>query len=1079
MILTCPFFRSVHLEHDWIDESAIRGYRITAGVRAVLNRILEGLGIGHELAFTITGPYGSGKSAFALFLIQLLSRGTQSLSYALLKATDPVLAERVLPLLKVPFFPIPLTLRRAPLSQMVLEGLQRGLARLGGSDLGKPHSTADGRMVLEGFETLQTRAAEAGYGGVILVLDELGKALEYAARHPGEDIYLLQELAEFAVRAEHPLLIVGILHQAFEQYGEHLELFARREWAKVQGRFSDIAFLEPPEEQVRLVASAVASLGLEMKTEQARVACLLVGGGFTLPGLGEEDLADLAARAYPLHTTVLLALPYLFRRLAQNERSIFAYLFSGEPFGLQDLLRRGERVVRLSHLFDYFMTNLTGALSQNTFARRLLEVADALERSPDLSPLEAEILKTVGLINLLGEVSPLQSKGSLISLAVSDTPADPEIEAALVRLRERSLLVFRRFDGTYRVWEGSDIDLEARLEVARPRVRDYPLSKVLSRYLSYRPLVARRHSYENGALRFFEVRYLDAPVSAKAMKPQGGADGVVACCLPASPLHAERFLEWARSQEIAGQKHLMLVLPQEIRRLREVAHELAAVHWVWENTPELRDDRVARRELAERTAALERVVAETVGYLMDPNPEPKGAGALWIYGGEVREVRSPREVSSLLSEVMDRLYPLTPRLHNELINRRILSSAAAAARRTLIERMFTQGEKPFLGMEGYPPERSIYESVLMATRLHREEDGVWTFAPPSGDDPRGLRPVWEQMECMIFGALNEPYPVDRLFKQLSLPPYGVMSGVLPVLLAAFLQAYSDETSLYREGTFLPEPGVADFELLMRRPELFAVAGHRLQGERAAVVARLSKSLEVKSATVPVVRALIRMVRSLPDAAWRTRQLPAEALKLREAFEQARSPERLLFVDLPLALGEAPFNEEPPNEEWRIARFFDKLNQAIQAWAAFQPNRIQMARDILLTACGLPKGEAGWRELRRQAKELEGKAVHARLVPLINRLNSLGEESNVLESVLALVAGKPPKSWSDADFERFPVQAEALGTFFREATHLLGVLTSEEEAQSIKMAELICHLLEKEKIPSHVVRATLVRLLREL
>ena len=37
-------------------------------------------------------------------------------------------------------------------------------------------------------------------------------------------------------------------------------------------------------------------------------------------------------------------------------------------------------------------------------------------------------------------------------------------------------------------------------------------------------------------------------------------------------------------------------------------------------------------------------------------------------------------------------------------------------------------------------------------------------------------------------------------------------------------ARSDEATIYREGTFIPEPGIADWEALLRRPELFAVAG---------------------------------------------------------------------------------------------------------------------------------------------------------------------------------------------------------------------------------------------------------------
>lgn len=67
-------------------------------------------------------------------------------------------------------------------------------------------------------------------------------------------------------------------------------------------------------------------------------------------------------------------------------------------------------------------------------------------------------------------------------------------------------------------------------------------------------------------------------------------------------------------------------------------------------------------------------------------------------------------------------------------------------------------------------------------------------------------------------------------------------------------AHPNETTLYKEGTFLPEPHIADFEILMRRPELFAVTGSQIAGARALVIERLAKGLKVDPATVPVVRA---------------------------------------------------------------------------------------------------------------------------------------------------------------------------------------------------------------------------------
>lgn len=1088
------FFRSIRLERDYADTEALEGYTVTPQVRQVLARLEEGMRPdGTERAFTLTGPYGSGKSAFALFLARLLEAPNERTNRGvkLLRESDRPQAERFAEVLPGGLVPVVLTLRRAPLAVALLEGLlaaarkfpsapAKALAKALEADLAA--EAADTRRLLGHVEALRELAVRGRrQQGILLILDELGKALEYAARHPGEDIYLLQELAETASRSgEQPFVVIGVLHQAFEQYGEHLDLSARKEWAKVQGRYSDIAFLEPPEQQMRLVAQATASLGLPDPEGPARlrgIAQALCDAGYAPRGMKPEEFMALAGQTFPLHPAVLVALPYLFRRFAQNERSLFAYLLSHEPFGLQDFLgRESEGLLRLSDLFDYFMANLGGSLVRQTLARRWLEVVDVLERSPDLALPQVQVVKTVGLLGILGDVSPLSASRELIGLAVADA-TDGGVNGMLEGLRARSLLTYRLYNDTYRVWEGSDVDLEAELETGRRKTQGQGLADSLQRFLPNRPLVARRHSHETGALRFFEVRYLDNS-GAGAIVPGEGADGVLVCCLPETLEQTETFARWARGLGGPKAAHLVVVLPRQIGVLRESAAELRALRWVWDNTPSLRDDRVARKELAERISQVEQALTGAVGVLLDPRPEPQGSSAQWFYQGEAQEVPSPRAAAQLLSQVMDGLYPQVPRVRNELINRRSLSSAAAAARRNLIERMLTWPAEPLLGMEGYPPERSMYESVLLATGLHRLEGDLWRFGEPPQDDPRNLRAAWGLINERVFGALEAPYPVNRLFRELSAPPLGVMPGVQPVLLAAFLLAHADETSLYREGVFVPEPAPADFEVLLRRPELFSVAGGRIAGERKAVVERLAAGLKTRPALVPVVRALVRMVRSVPESAWRTRQLPEEVLELREAFDRAKAPELLLFSDIPRALGEKPFSDQEPKSPKRVETFFQKLNAALQTWGAFAPGQVERARDTLLTACQLPTGEKGWASLREQAKRLSGKPIHASLVPFINRLNAPGEERVVLEGVLALVATRPPKSWADADVERFPSQAEVIGERFVQAVQLLGVLTPEEEAESEKLVEKIRKSLDP-GLPPHVLRAALAKLLQDV
>src|ERR1035438_595237 len=74
LITVAPrYARSINIERDSRSVAALDGYIVTATARRTLGRISAALG--NELgqrAWTITGSYGSGKSAFALFLANLL-----------------------------------------------------------------------------------------------------------------------------------------------------------------------------------------------------------------------------------------------------------------------------------------------------------------------------------------------------------------------------------------------------------------------------------------------------------------------------------------------------------------------------------------------------------------------------------------------------------------------------------------------------------------------------------------------------------------------------------------------------------------------------------------------------------------------------------------------------------------------------------------------------------------------------------------------------------------------------------------------------------------------------------------------
>jgi len=1065
------FRRSANLENDYRSSSQNGEYILTPTALESLRRLMEGLAAGSaSRAWTITGPYGVGKSSFAVFLTRILcSRDTSGArARELIRHKDPELAVALTDLSlglrgKKGFLPILVTARRISAPLCIAEGIaaaltaepSKGLKTLGRKVKASVNGGANGnsldtKRVISALESASVAARSEGYKGVLLIIDELGKLFEYAARYPQRgDVYVLQEIGEYAARSKvFPTMVVGLLHQSFEEYGHLLDIGTRREWSKIQGRFADIPLLEPADQVMRMVAEAIhrkesAPPPRELKTNIERVVIAATKSGATPPGMPVEEFKKAAMASYPLHPLALVAIPYIFRRFGQNERSLFSYLSSGEPFGFQEFVKtrpmsaQTPHFVRLADLFDYFSNNFGLGLYRQPQAIRWMEAADVLERKDELGKTHQEVVKTIGVLNALGQFSHLSASAGMISCAVQDTVNPTKLlQEVLTDLEDASVLTHRSYNNSYRIWEGSDVDLEERIAEGKRRTGQRGgLADGVRQYMPSRPIVARRHSFATGALRVFDVVYVDSLVSLEeALNTKAVTDGKIVVCLSESGSLAEEFQERAKKLNIV--EDLLIAIPQQIGGLRGVVTELAALRWVWENTPELRDDRVARREVSLRITEAEQLLLRDLSGLVDPRPEPVGSGCLWFHAGTQQQVATRADVSQLLSDVFDRVFQKSPKIRNELIVRRTLSAAGAAARRNLIEAMLHSGTKRVLGIEGYPPERSIYESVLRLTGIHEEQkDGSWRFSAPSKGSAHNLLPCWKFLNDFVFNRQPEPIPLNDLFRELSAPPWGVLDGLHPILLCAFMMVYPNETTLYREQAFVAEPGIADFELILRRPELFSIAGCRVTGSRASVVKRIAEGLRVEAATVPVVRALFRIAKALPEFAWNTRHLPSVTVALRDAFNSARSPERFLFVEVPTALGLAPFSTTLPKAA-EIEGFFQALNQALQEWSAALPRAVDNAREMLLDASGAPKGDRGWEVLRQQALRLENIVTEPQLLAFIRRVIQASAGRSGVESVCALIASRPPVSWTDLDVERFPDAVRSVGNLFQDALRSL-------------------------------------------
>lgn len=1099
--------RSIQVETDIKNQQLADSYVLTAQSRSCLSRILHRVNDhSYGRSWTLTGPYGSGKSFFSLFLMNLASPELPGNKHAVeqLSSVDPILSDQISRDLNLAqssgLFAVAVTGFRASIQECLKQGFLRAIRHSGETAkfsslvpaLEMWSANTDSRSVVQWMQNFLAvvTSEPIKYSGVVLVFDEMGKPLEYAAAHPEEiDVFLLQEIAEFANRSgERPFIFIGILHQAFERYATVLDQTTKREWAKVQGRFEDISFQEPYAQQTRLLARAIESANPEsvnaLVPNHKIIAADSVAAGWCPTLMSHEEFLSICQTSYPFHPSSLVVLPPIFKRLAQNERSIFAFLASYEPFGFQEFLKSHTTpaFLRLPDLFDYLVANFQSRMYASNRARALTETLERLASTSGLSDLEIEIVKTIGLMSWLSEVSTIQPTDSLIiSALLTDQHTSSAIRTSLDQLKKLSIIVFRRHNRTYAIWQGSDVDLDERMEQAERQVSGaFGLADAVQQYLPPRPLIARRHSYQTGTLRFFEVRYIDhTSYHDVDLNPRQGTGGLVLLCLAANQGEINALVHWAESERFATADGVLVGITKRTSHLSELLYDLRCYHWVEENTPELRDDKVAQKELFTRINSLETMVKSELDQSVGLHSLADNSGCIWKYKSKDLDVDTNEGISQILSKICDKRYQSSPIIRNELINRRLLSSQSAAARRNLIEAMITKAATEQLGIEGYPPERSIYESVLVRGRLHRQnKQNLWTITEPDELDPLKFQPAFRIMNEFVFTDPPQPRPITDLYRQLNDAPFGITEGVLSVLLCVFLLAHQDEVTLYREGTLLAEPGVPDWEVLLRRPDLYSIAGCRVTGTRAAIVERIARGLKTSPMVMPIVRELVRQLNSLPDYAWKTNQISPEAIELRRSFEMVRSPEQLLFVDIPNALGLQPITGNGLDNR-AFEEFFNRLNRHLAELAAATPRRREWARDTFLQACELEAQAEGWETFIRVAREMNGHVIGSNLAQLIKRAAEAADSTAALESVLALIANRPIRVWTDFDVDRFPMLAQSMGRLFlaERNGYLPGLaLTKEEKARSEQLAESIQVQLNHIEEDPRVLQAALQRLI---
>ena len=534
-LLTVPsrFARSVNVERDVTQTEPLEGYVVTARALDVAERIATTASQSSAGgAWSITGPYGSGKSALAVLIDGAFGPAgrVRKRTLDLIGEVSPEVAaaideaHRRHGTSESGFNRAVATASREPVSATILRALHSGVLRrfgkmpgvrmfpaartlsvaLSEAASGDPRRTGPSPSAL--LEVAHCLAANAP---LLVVVDEFGKNLEAVAQSNDSDPYLLQQLAEAGQGAGAPIFTLTLQHLSFEDYFLNADGPQQREWAKVQGRFEDIPYVDSPEQTRSLIGTVFKITEPDLRSRVDRWATQAADAASRL---GIADLAEPAvvAACYPLHPLTAAVLPELCSRYGQNERTLFSFLTGPDRAGVPSVLActpleaSGDLpVIGLPEVYDYFVdggvigrtgrgdSRAAGPRSRPGFETRTVSrIVRATWQRPSPSSIWCPSRARCGL--------PV-TWWSWCHRARRKT---------LAELQSLGLVTYRRFADEYRLWQGSDVDLRRLLDHALEQISHLRLVDILKSVGDPSPVVAARHSARHDILRIFSRRYV-------------------------------------------------------------------------------------------------------------------------------------------------------------------------------------------------------------------------------------------------------------------------------------------------------------------------------------------------------------------------------------------------------------------------------------------------------------------------------------------------------------------------------------------------------------------------------------------
>lgn len=975
-------------------------YIPTSNAENIFNQIAYSFASTKQHAFNIVGAYGSGKSSFLLAFERTINK-------------------------KKDYFPSTINYfqKFEGFDFLPIVGEYESLEKVFIKTFSLPENSKR-KDILTAIANID-RELQKQNKGLVILIDEFGKFLEYAAKNnPEREIYFIQELAEFVCDDKKNIILISTLHQGLGAYSYELTQAQRSEWRKVEGRLKELTFNEPIEQLLDLASKHLAQS--YPKTKQPDNFSVLFE---TIKTANKRLLRDkfsekFAKSLYPFDILTATVLTQALQRYGQNERSLFSFLNSDDYLGIQDFKKSGLPYFNLGHLYDYLYHNFYSFLNTkyNPDYLQWISIKNSIEQIEgdilfeDFGKEIIELVKTIGLLNIFASVSAKIDSDFL--LRYLELSSNTNISYDLIKKLEQSKRIrFSKHSQRYILFEGTDVDFEKEIQKSRSEIDpNFDIVKALNDYFDFPYISAKQVLLQRGTPRIFAFQISEVPLIS--LEPQGEKDGFINLIFSLH-LTENEIIEQSEKCDNA----VLFGLFTNTEKIREAIIEIEAIK---KARIEHHDDEIARREFTN----LENQQIELLNKYVLENLNVKNENITWIFKGKKLEILSIKQFNRELSNICNEIYHQTPIYWNEMINVTELSSAMILARKNLISQLVENYHKEELGFDktSFLPEKTIYLSLIAETGVHRKENDTFILDSPKDDSFLAL---WQAGQDFLNLSKSNQKNLSLLVDILLQKPFKLKKGFVEFWLPIFLFTKRNDFALYEDGIYKPDVSADDFDIMVKYIERFEIKAFDVEGVKLDIFnsyRSLINKTDSKNPTnetfIETIKPFLTFFNGLDNYTKKTSKLPKHTLHFRKAIESVKDPEKAFFEDFPQALGFSLI--ELKNSPDGLENFATQLQDSIRELRTCFDNLISRFEKIVIERTGIGEFPEYKQELQKKFKKVRKHAILQHQEAFYRTVNSvIDDRKSWLSAIAHACLGKHLDNISDEDEKRLKDRFEAI------------------------------------------------------